>query len=314
MSHWSGLSERGSVLGVRFMVGCFRLFGERAARVLLYPVVAYFLLTGADARRASNAYFDRLRRFAGASAALPRPGWRTAFRHMMAFAEALLHKFAAWLGQIGDEKVSFPNQAEFQALLASGKGALFIGAHLGNLELSRALASGGRKAAVNAVVYVEHGRGFFDALARSNPDFSVNLIHVAEVGPGTSIELKEKIDNGELLVIVGDRTPPGERARTCTVDFLGAPAPFAKGPFILAALLECPVYLFFCLKEADGYRIHFERFAERVVLPRAEREARLRELVQRYARRLEAYCLRAPYQWFNFYDYWREEIEERKAA
>ena len=313
MSHWSSLSERGSILGLRLVVGFFRLFGERAARVLLYPVVAYFLVTASAARRASNEYFEHLRRFAGTTVPLPAPGWRTAFRHMMAFAESSLHKFAAWFGQIGEEKVAFPNQAEFQALLASGRGALFIGAHLGNLELTRALASGGRKAAVNAVVYVEHGRGFFDALAKTHPDFSVNLIHVAEVGPGTSIELKEKIDNGELLVIVGDRTPPAERGRTCTVDFLGAPAPFAKGPFILAAVLECPVYLFFCLKEADGYRIHFERFAERVVLPRGEREARLQELAQRYARRLEAYCLRAPYQWFNFYDYW-EEGGERKAA
>jgi predicted LPLAT superfamily acyltransferase len=304
MSHWSRLAERGSALGVRIVVGCLRLFGERAVRLMLYPVVAYFLVTGAAARRASNEYFARLGRFAGASAALPRPGWGTAYRHMMAFAESALHKLAAWLGKIDDAKVAFPNQAEFQALLASGRGALFIGAHLGNLELTRALAAGGRKAPVNAVVYVEHGRGFFDTLARCNPDFSVNLIHVADVGPATSIELKDKIDRGELLVVVGDRTPPAERGRTCTVDFLGAPAPFAKGPFILAAILECPVYLFFCLKEADGYRIHFERFAERVALPRAEREARLRELVQRYAQRLEAYCLRAPYQWFNFYYYW----------
>jgi predicted LPLAT superfamily acyltransferase len=313
MSHWSSLSERGSVLGVRIVVGFFRLFGERAARLLLYPVVAYFLLTGPTARRASNEYFAHLRRFAGASLAVPRPGWGTAFRHMMAFAESLLHKFAAWLGKIDDEQVAFPDQAELQALLASGKGAILIGAHLGNLELMRALAAGGRKAAVNAVVYVEHGRGYFDALGQANPDFSVNLIHVTEVGPGTSIELKEKIDRGELLVIVGDRTPPAERGRTCTVDFLGAPAPFAKGPFILAALLECPVYLFFCLKEADGYRIHLERFAERVVLPRAEREARLREIVQRYAQRLEAYCLRAPYQWFNFYDYWERNGEGSAA-
>jgi predicted LPLAT superfamily acyltransferase len=308
--HWASLSERGSVLGIRIVVACFRFLGERAARVLLYPVVAYFLVTGSAARRASNQYFAHLRSFAGEAAALPPPGWRTAFRHMMAFAESALHKFAAWLGKIDDEKVTFPEQAELQSLLASGKGALLIGAHLGNLELTRALAAGGRKAAVNAVVYVEHGRGFFDALAKANPDFSVNLIHVAEVGPGTSIELKDKVDRGELLVIVGDRTPPNERGRTCTVDFLGAPAQFAKGPFILAALLECPVYLFFCLKEEDGsYRIHLERFAERVSLPRAEREARLRELAQRYAHRLEAYCLKAPYQWFNFYDYW-----EKRAA
>jgi predicted LPLAT superfamily acyltransferase len=305
-THWASLSERGSVLGIRIVVACFRFLGERAARALLYPVVAYFLVTGPAARRASNQYFARLRSFAGESTSLPRPGWRTAFRHMMAFAESALHKFAAWLGKIEEEKVEFPDQAELQRVLASGKGALLIGAHLGNLELTRALAAGGRKAAVNAVVYAEHGRGFFDALAKANPDFSVNLIHVDEVGPATSIELKDKVDRGELLVIVGDRTPANERGRTCSVDFLGAPAQFAKGPFILASLLECPVYLFFCLKEDGGYRIHLERFAERVALPRAEREARLRELAQRYAHRLESYCLLAPYQWFNFYDYWKE--------
>jgi predicted LPLAT superfamily acyltransferase len=26
-----------------------------------------------------------------------------------------------------------------------------------------------------------------------------------------------------------------------------------------------------------------------------------------YARRLERYCIMAPYQWFNFYDYWSDE-------
>ena len=306
MSHWAAIAERGSVLGIRVVAVCFRVLGERAARALLVPVVAYFLVTGGAARRASHEYFTRLAGFAGAAAGTPRPGWASAFRHMMAFAEAALHKFAAWVGRVDPASVDFPNRDELRALLASGKGALLIGAHLGNLELTRALAAGERAASINAVVYAEHGRGFFDALAKANPAFSVNLIHVTEVGPATSISLKEKVDRGELLVIVGDRTPPAERGRTCLAQFLGAPAPFAQGPFILAALLECPVYLFFCLKEADGYRIYLERFADRVELPRAEREARLGELTQRYARRLEAYCLRAPYQWFNFYDYWHD--------
>jgi predicted LPLAT superfamily acyltransferase len=303
-SHWASLSERGGALGIRIVSACFRLLGERAARMLLYPVVAYFLLTGSSARRASHDYFTRLRRFAGAGAATPAPGWSSGFRHMMAFAESGLHKFAAWLGQVDPASVDFPNRPELEALLSTGKGALLIGAHLGNLEMTRALAAGERIARVNAVVYAEHAPAFFSALAAANPDFSVNLIHVTEVGPATSIALREKIDRGELVVIVGDRTPPGESGRTCEVDFLGAPARFAQGPFILASLLECPVYLFFCLKEADGYRIHLERFAEKVTLPRAEREPRLRELVQRYAARLETYCVRAPYQWFNFYNYW----------
>jgi len=86
--------------------------------------------------------------------------------------------------------------------------------------------------------------------------------------------------------------------------FLGAPAPFPQGPYLLAHLLDCPVYLMFCLREGGKYRLHFEPFAERIALPRRGREAALAALAARYARRLEAYCLTAPEQWYNFYDFW----------
>jgi predicted LPLAT superfamily acyltransferase len=304
-ANWSRIAERGSLAGMRLVAASLSFLGERVTRVLLYPIVAYFLLTSPGARRASDEYFHHLGRFAGAQARLPRPGWGTRFRHLLAFAESALHKLAAWTGRLDTSSVSFPERARFDALVASGRGALLIGAHLGNLEMSRALAAGERLVKVNAVVYSEHGPGFFGTLAKANPDFAVNLIHVADVGPETCIALKEKVDRGELLVIVGDRSPPSDNGRVCHVDFLGAKAPFAQGPFILAALLECPVYLFFCLKEEGGYRIHLEPFADRIVLPRAQRARRLEELAQRYAARLEAYCLRAPYQWFNFYRYWR---------
>jgi predicted LPLAT superfamily acyltransferase len=305
MSHWSQLVERGSTLGIRIVAACYRLLGERAARLLLYPVVGYFFITGSVARRASQDYFARLQRFAGEGAGTPRPGWATSFRHMMAFAESALHKFAAWMGRGDSLNVTFPDRARLDALIANGKGALLIGAHLGNLEMTRALASDERLVAVNAVVYSEHAPAFQRVIAAVNPEYAVNLIHVARIGPETSIALKEKVERGELLVIVGDRTPPAENGRVCRVDFLGAPADFAQGPFMLGALLECPVYLFFCLREGDGYRMYLEPFAERVRLPRKDRDAALLEYVRRYARRLEEHCLRCPYQWFNFYDYWR---------
>jgi predicted LPLAT superfamily acyltransferase len=119
--------------------------------------------------------------------------------------------------------------------------------------------------------------------------------------------LKDKIDQGELIVIVGDRTPPAENGRVVYADFLGQRAPFAQGPFILAHLLDCPVYLFFCLKEDNGYTIHLEAFADKITLPRRGREAAITEQAQRYAQRLETYCQSAPLQWFNFYDFWRAE-------
>jgi predicted LPLAT superfamily acyltransferase len=227
---------------------------------------------------------------------------------MLAFAQSGLDKLAAWMGGFDSRRVDFPNRAEFEHLLASGQGAVLIGSHLGNLEMTRALASAEHRAVVNAVVYTDHALRFNDTLAQANASFGVNLIQVSQLGPDTAILLKGKIDRGELVVIVGDRTPPADdsgRSRVSQIEFLGAPAPFAQGPFILASLLDCPVYLFFCLRHGDAYRIYLEPFAERIALPRKERQARLEDTMQAYARRLEAHCLLAPYQWFNFYHFWQ---------
>ena len=49
---------------------------------------------------------------------------------------------------------------------------------------------------------------------------------------------------------------------------------------------------------------YLEPFAERIELPRRARAEHLAVWTQRYAARLEHYCCKAPYQWFNFYDFW----------
>jgi predicted LPLAT superfamily acyltransferase len=302
MTHWARLPERGTRLGLRLIAFGYRLLGERVLHLALYPVVGYFLLTAGAARRASMDYLARLRTFSGDRT--PRPGWRASFRHMMAFAESGLHKLGAWTGRL-DQPVQFPDRGTLDELLSGGKGALLLGAHFGNLEMTRAIAAHHRLAKVTAVVYSEHATAFRGMLETASEEYAANLVHVTEITPATVIALKEKVERGELLVIVGDRTPAAHNGRVCSVDFLGAPAEFAEGPFILAHLLECPVYLFFCPREPSGYRIYLEPFAERIDLPRAQRAQALRSHVRRYAARLESLCANTPYQWFNFYNYWQ---------
>jgi predicted LPLAT superfamily acyltransferase len=296
-THWSHLAERGSGLGLHIVFTCYRLLGERAAQLLLYPIVGYFFLTGSSARAASIAYLRRVHALSCDVRAAP--GWRESFRHMLAFAQSGLDKLTAWMGGMDSCRVIFPNRAEFDHLIASGRGAVLIGSHLGNIEMARALATEAQRAIVNAVVYTDHAQRFNQILSNANAGFNTNLIQVSHLGPDTAIMLKEKVDRGELLVIVGDRTSEA--------NFLGHPAPFAQGPFILSSLLDCPVYLLFCLREGEGYHIYFEHFADRIELPRRERRQCLQSYIQQYAQRLEAHCLQAPYQWFNFYDFWQCE-------
>jgi predicted LPLAT superfamily acyltransferase len=193
---------------------------------------------------------------------------------------------------------------ELDRLAAEGKGVLLIVSHLGNSELSRARLSERFHKSINVLVYTQHAALYNRIVKAVRPDVEDHTIQVAEVGPATAIDLKERVERGEWIAIAGDRTPLTGEARTSRAPFLGEEAPFSQGPYVLGALMGCPVYLMFCLREGDGHTVYFERFADRIELPRGKRGEVLAELAARYAQRLEHYCLRSPMQFYNFFDFW----------
>ena len=234
-AHWSRLGERGSALGLRTLIAIYRGLGDPAARLLLRAIVFWHWLFGQRARQASRAYLARLHAFSGGRT--PRPTAANAYRHLLAFANSALDKVAGWRGRIAYTDLDFPGRAQLETLQAQGRGAILLGAHLGNLEMLRALALSHAQVTINAVVYTAHAQRFTETLAASSERFRLNLLHVPAFGPDTAILLREKVERGEFLVIVGDRTPPAENGRVVHADFLGAPALFPQGPYVLAALL-----------------------------------------------------------------------------
>lgn len=309
-THWSRTPERGSLLGMQIMLASYRLLGRRGFSLLLYPVIGYFWLTGRAQREASRAYLARLETFANAQGvALPAEP-RSSFRHFLRFGEAALDKLAGWRGDITEQQVELVGAEHYQTAINSGKGVLLLGSHLGDLELCRALGSRKQGLRINALVFTRHAARFNALLKQINPDSHLNLIQVQELGADTAILLKEKLEQGEWVVIVGDRTSVTREKRVIWADFLGAPAPFPLGPFVLSSVLGCPVYLMFGLKEQGRFRVHFEPFADGQPLPRQGRQQILASRVQAYADRLQHYCLRAPLDWFNFFDFWQLTDEQ----
>lgn len=309
-THWSRTPERGSLLGMQIMLASYRLLGRRGFSLLLYPVIGYFWLTCRAQRQASQAYLTRLESFADASGvALPAEP-RSSFRHFLRFGEAALDKLAGWRGDITEQEVELVGAEHYQAAINSGKGVLLLGSHLGDLELCRALGSRKQGLRINALVFTRHAARFNALLKQINPDSHLNLIQVQELGADTAILLKEKLERGEWVVIVGDRTSVTREKRVIWADFLGAPAPFPLGPFVLSSVLGCPVYLMFGLKEQGRFRVHFEPFADGQPLPRQGRQQILASRVQAYADRLQYHCLQAPLDWFNFFDFWQLTDEQ----
>ncbi len=176
--------------------------------------------------------------------------------------------------------------------------------HLGNLELCRVLSRQRSGLRLTVLVHTKHAPAFNRMLATLAPDSQLNLLQVTEITPATAMQLSEKIAQGEFVVIAGDRVPVTPNPRVAVAGFLGTPAAFPVGPYILASILQCPIYLLFTLQRDTHAEVHFELLRESVRLPRKGREPMLAALVADYAARLEYYCLQAPLQWFNFYDFW----------
>ncbi|WP_261844156.1 LpxL/LpxP family acyltransferase [Aliamphritea ceti] len=300
--HWSRVGEAGTVAGMRILLFIYILFGRVGFRAVLWPVMAYYYLVHAKARQHSAEYLARVKPFLSSQQAREL----TSFKHFLAFGEALLDKLIVWMGRISDDNVEFATPDAFAHLDTGQRGGIIIVSHLGNSEICNALAHQARDVRLTILVHTRHAVKFNSVLKKLNTSNRIELLQVTEMSPATAMLLSERIDAGEYVVIAGDRVPVNNPGRTSTVTFLGESADLPQGAFILAALLRCPVHLLFCLKQQGTYHLYLEIFAERLKLPRKERQAELDKYVQQYAQRLEHYCIKAPLQWFNFYPFWGE--------
>jgi predicted LPLAT superfamily acyltransferase len=224
----------------------------------------------------------------------------------MAFAARALDAFSGWTGGVGSDAIEAADPESLARFTGDARGGLIIVSHLGNVDLSRALLDKATRARLVVLVHTQHAANYNRVLREFQPDAAMNTLQVTDIGPDTAIALKEQVDAGRWVVIAGDRIPVQSQGRVSRTPFLGAPAAFSHGPFVVAALMECPVWLLFCQRDGKRHRLHVEPFAERISLPRGRREEALSAYVARYAGRLEKHALADPFQWFNFFDFWAQ--------
>ncbi|WDG55719.1 glycosyl transferase [Pseudomonas chlororaphis] len=301
--HWAEHKERGSFWLMKLTAFGVRVLGRRVLSPVLYIIVFYFFLFGRGARRSAWLYQQRLADWSG-KAELRPSHWRV-FGQFMAFADSLLDKLDVWNGKLRLEQIEIVDPARLRDQLRGTRGQMLVGAHLGNLEVCRALAELGEKVTMNVLVHTKHAERFNRLLGEAGAT-NLRLIQVSELDPAVMLQLSQRLDRGEWLAIAGDRVPL-HGGRNVRVDFLGHPAPFPQGPWLLAGLLKCPVNLLLCLKKNGRYRVFLEPFTEAVAWKRSDREQVIAQWTARYAERLGQYCLEAPQQWFNFYPFWKTD-------
>lgn len=308
-SGWESVSERGSKLALGCAARCFRRLGARPLRLLLAPIAAYYTLFAGPARRASAEYLARLDRACGRAGARRSP-WRDAYRHFHAFAEAILDRFCLWTGAYADFSIEIHGREHMERLFRTGRGAVLLGAHLGSFDVLRVI-SRDADVRVNVLMFTVNAERINQTLRALDPTCDVRVIEVDPHSVRSAFEVRRCVRRGEFVAVLADRSGPGGRHPTSEASFLGERAHFPQGPFLLPMLLGLPTILSLALKTGPRrYDVFLETLAGGEAVPARERAKVLQERIETFASRLEHYCALAPYQWFNFYDFWAEDGRE----
>ena len=293
---WLRQRERGSRTLLRFMIWVALSIGRPAARALLYPICAYYVVFSRQANHAIQPYLTR---------ALGHPiGWRDLFRQYHSFASTILDRFYLLAGQYGRFDTDIRGLDLLKDQVARGQGCILLGSHLGSFEIVRAIGLTQGDLEIKTLMYEQNAPMIHDLIGGLNPAVADAVIQTGS--PNTMLQVKECLDRGGVVGILGDRFLKQEQTTPC--KFFGTLAEFPAGTMWLASILKAPVILFFGLyRGGNRYEVHFELFAEEVTIDRGHRDQQVQQWTQRYASRLEHYSRLAADNWFNFYDFWGEQ-------
>lgn len=295
--HWQSRPEGGG----RFALWLIRTIalhgGRRLGRFCLYPITLYFFLRRGPERRASRQYLQRV-------FGRPPTVWQV-LRHIHCFAATTLDRIFLLAHGERPFRIETEGLALLDERIAQGRGVLLFGSHQGSFEALRAIGARRPEMSLRVVLDKQKTPAMTDLLEALAPQVGASVIDAAQDGTTIVLAMAEACQGGALVAMLADRGRGHEVLRR--TGFLGSPAPFPVSPWLLAHALQVPVVLCFGLYlGGNRYRLVFEPFCDRVEVPRQARGPALDALIARYAQRLEHYVQVAPYNWFNFYDFWQD--------
>ncbi len=318
--HWADEKEAiKSNKPLKFLLFLFKYFPKPFVRFWIFPVAFFFMRHNERIKPESLLYQQNLREYTKNES----PKVVSPYRQIVSFCLCILEKMEGWLGLMKFNRVQYCDDdvKELIEQLKQGKGALLINSHIGNMELLRSLSEHntelvGHDVPVLVIMEVNPNEQFTNTLKEVNPKFALNVVDSSNIGPDTICYLMEEVDKGALIIIAGDRTSAHARDKFIVHNFLGKPAPFPYGTFLIPFLMKCPVYYMFGLRKKFSivnpvYKVYIEKSKIDFNCPRNKREEGINNLCLEFIEKLEKFCRMYPYQWYNFFNFWNMEPEKK---
>lgn len=295
-SDWQSRPEAGTRFGIRLLMWVGRNLGRNTLRILLYPITTYFYITRSPERQASKKYLSRV---------FGRPARkREVFKHILCFARVIVDRFFFLLDRADDIPVRFVIDEQMMKMVDGSRPGIVLAAHLGSFEAARILGPVLHDVELCIVLDKMVNQKFVQLMEELRPDLYNKIIDSNQGSISLGINISNTLKSGDWVGFLADRHRPGDR--TVRHEFLGQPATFPSGPYIIASTFKAPIICVFCRITDSGYEVYCEVLCHEVSINRLNREEELNKLVAKYVKRLEHHVRTSPYDWFNFFDFWAE--------
>ena len=282
MAKWFQLSEEGA--GVKRLLlsyWAYRIFGEKALKIIALFVSLTVFLTAKERRRSSEKFYRLLK----------KPPFTSSVRQFLNYGDSLVDKFVSFVGDFDMERFIIDN-------LEIYNGAFFITSHVGNVEVLRSLISKFKDKRINIFMQTDACKIFNGFLKHFAQKVNAEVFPVEDISLDTSIRISDRLKAGELVFMAGDRVSARNSNTVYEADFFGEKIRLPLGTLRFALMMEAPIYFIVCAKEGKNYRVLTRKFENYT----KNKKETLENLKKEYAEFFEEYTQRYPYQFYHFYD------------
>jgi predicted LPLAT superfamily acyltransferase len=292
MPGWEGKSK-GSKQGYGIFVWVLKSFGVFPAYILLRFVSFYFFLFSSKSSKETFNLFNKRLGYSRKASLFK------VYKNYYQFGQSLIDKVVVMSGMPNRFSFDFEGEQYLREMVAGGNGGLLLSAHVGNWEIAGHLLKRlGTK--INIVMFDGEHQQIKEYLSGVTGERNVNVI-VIKNDLSHIYQISDALSRKELVCMHADRFVDGNKVKE--VPFLGSPAKFPIGPFVLASTFKVPVSFVFAMKESN---LHYHFFAtpDRNE-PFLGKEALTAKLLQEFTVEMEKKVKTYPEQWYNFYNFWQ---------
>lgn len=293
MSEWQGKSK-GTILGYKIFVWICQHLGIAPAYFVLRFVALYFFLFAPSSTSSIFKYYRKRLRF-GIFKSLFK-----SYKTNYLLGQSIIDKMVTLAGLKTSFTFHFEGVENLNSIANNGKGGILMSAHAGNWELAGQYLNH-LKTKINIVMFDGEHRSikqYLHQLGKKNfhiITIKEDMSHVYEIGAALA--------KNELVCMHADRFLKGNK--TLEMNFLGEPAPFPAGPFLMSAGFNVPVSFVYAFKETNK---HYHFFGSSLVEKKEGEQKKdfAQRLAKQYVQDLENKVRQYPEQWFNYYDFWKK--------